>query len=139
LRSCIFGYLLELSNGDFPGSEEQARKTQEKRDLILRRAEAKTKQVCVRKRVLLRVIVRMFATSTYNNCAAILQLIAHHHQKEAEAKEKEAVRQEKLKELTKERKVFFMWACAFVFQRTIITLNFKELFANISARKRTRH
>ena len=82
----------------------------------------------------MRVFLCMFATITHNNCEAILQLIAQHHQKEAEAKEKEAVRQEKLKELTKERKV-----CAFIFQRTIMTLNFKELFANISARKRTRH
>ena len=105
----------------------------------MRRAEAKTKQVCVQRRVLVRVVLCMFATITYINCEAMVQLIAQHHQKEAEAKEKEAVRQEKLKELTKERKVFFMWACAFVFQRTIITLNFKELFANISARKRTRH
>ena len=72
----------------------------------MRRAEAKTKQVCVRRRVLVRVFWCMFATITYSNCEAILQLIAQHHQKEAEAKEKEAVRQEKLKELTKERKVF---------------------------------
>ena len=54
----------------------------------------------------MRVFLCMFATITHNNCEAILQLIAQHHQKEAEAKEKEAVRQEKLKELTKERKVF---------------------------------
>ena len=72
----------------------------------MRRAEAKTKQVCVQRRVLVRVVLCMFATITYINCEAMVQLIAQHHQKEAEAKEKEAVRQEKLKELTKERKVF---------------------------------
>ena len=58
------------------GILEQARKAQEKRDEIARNAEAHTKM-----------------------------LIVQHQQKEQLAKAKEAARQEKLKEVAKERKV----------------------------------
>ena len=67
---------LKCTHASSAGILEQARKAREKRDEIARNAEAHTKM-----------------------------LIAQHQQKEQLAKAKEAARQEKLKEVAKERKV----------------------------------
>ena len=67
---------LKCTHASSAGILEQARKAREKRDEIARNAEAHTKM-----------------------------LIAQHQQKEQLAKAKEAARQEKLKEIAKERKV----------------------------------